>query len=194
MARPKTFDRTQMLDKAVELFWDRGYEATSINDLLDHLGIRRQSLYDTFGDKHALFLEALKRYDERQNSVSVIGILEGPGSGKEVIERVFHTAVQILKQTKPPRGCLIVNTMVELAPHDEEVARWIAERVAQTQQAFYRALTRAYEEGELQAQHDLLALARFLTAALQGLNLTARANGDPDQLQDIANVALSVLF
>src|SRR6266700_5433476 len=109
MARPKTFDRTQMLDKAIELFWDRGYEATSINDLLDHLGIRRQSLYDTFGDKHTLFLEALKRYDQRNSAT--IDILEGSGSGKEAIERVFHRAVQTLGQTKPPRGCLIVNTM-----------------------------------------------------------------------------------
>ena len=191
MARPKTFDRTQMLDKAIELFWDRGYEATSINDLLDHLGIRRQSLYDTFGDKHALFLEALKRYEQRYNAT--IDILEGPASGKEAIERVFHTAVQTLGQIKSPRGCLIVNTMVELAPHDEEVAQWIAESVAHTQQAFYRALMRAYEQGELQTQQDLLALARFLTAALQGLNMTARAISDPVQLQDIANVALSVL-
>lgn len=191
MARPKTFDRTQMLDKAIELFWNRGYEATSINDLLDYLGIRRQSLYDTFGDKHTLFLEALKRYEQRDNVT--IDILEGPGSGKEAIERVFHRAVQILGQTKPPRGCLIVNTMVELAPHDEEVAQWIAESVARTQQAFYRALTRAYEQGELQTQQDLLALARFLTAALQGLNMTARAISDPVQLQDIANVAFSVL-
>jgi AcrR family transcriptional regulator len=65
MARPKTFDRTQILDKVVELFWDWGYEATSINDLLDYLGIRHQSLYDTFGDKHGLFLEALERYDQQ---------------------------------------------------------------------------------------------------------------------------------
>jgi TetR/AcrR family transcriptional regulator, transcriptional repressor for nem operon len=172
------------LDKPISLinvvwphkpFWIR-----SINDLLDYLGIKHQSLYDTFGDKHRLFLEALKRYEQRYNVT--IDILEGPGSGKEVIERVFRTAVQTLGQTKRPRDCLVVNTMVELAPHDEEVAQWIAERVARIQQAFYRALRQAYEQGELQTQQDLLALSRFLTAALHGLNMTAKAISDPAQL------------
>ncbi|WP_201374939.1 TetR/AcrR family transcriptional regulator [Ktedonobacter robiniae] len=192
MARPKTFNRTQMLDKAIELFWSRGYEATSINDLLAYLSIKRQSLYDTFGDKHTLFLEALKRYEERA-SASTIGVLEESGSGKEAITRVFRATVQQLGQTIPPRGCLIVNTAIELAPHDPEVAQFVAASVARTQEAFYRALLRANEQGELQTQRDLTTLARFLTASLQSLNITAKATRDAAQVRDVASVALSVL-
>ncbi|WP_165422878.1 TetR/AcrR family transcriptional regulator [Ktedonosporobacter rubrisoli] len=192
MARPKTFDRTQMLDKAIELFWNRGYEATSIHDLLAHLGIRRQSLYDTFGDKHTLFLEALRRYEAR-NIASTVDVLEGPGSGKAAIEAVFRSTVQTLACTEPPRGCMIVNTAIELAPHDEEIARCVSASVTRTQQAFYHALVRAQEHDEIHPQLDLLALARFLTSSLQGLNITAKAVRDARQLQEIANVALSLL-
>lgn len=192
MARPKTFNRTQMLDKAIELFWAQGYEATSIQELLAHLGIRRQSLYDTFGDKHTLFLEALKRY-EAQRIVTTVALLEGPGSGKQAIEQVYQDTVRILMHTTPPRGCLIVNTAIELAPHDPEVAHYIAESMERTQQAFYHALTRAREQDEIHLQGDLTALAHFLTSSLQGLNVTAKATRNAQQLQEIASVVLSVL-
>src|SRR5437588_10770448 len=100
MARPKTFDRTEMLDRAMELFWYRGYEATSIHDLLEHLEISRQSLYDTFGDKHALFLEALKRYEEK-GKASMVATLNGSGSGKEAIAHTFRNTIQSYAQSRP---------------------------------------------------------------------------------------------
>ena len=149
-------------------------------------------MYDTFRDKHTLFLEALKRYEERSTSATA-AILEGPGSGKAAIEKVYYDTVRILAHTTPPRGCLIVNTAIELAPHDPEIAQCIAQSIERTQQAFYAALTRAREQGEIHTQSDLSALARFLTSSLQGLNVTAKAIRNEKQLQDIANVALSVL-
>src|SRR5713226_9548064 len=132
MARPKAFDRTEMLDKAMELFWCRGYEATSIHDLLEYLGINRQSLYDTFGDKHTLFLEALQRYEKR-GKASMVATLEGVGSGKEAIERVFRNTIQSYAQARPRCGCFVVNSTIELAPHDPEVAQCVTESLACTQ-------------------------------------------------------------
>ena len=192
MARPKAFDRTEILDKAMELFWYRGYEATSIHDLLEHLGISRQSLYDTFGDKHALFLEALNRY-EQQGKASMAAVLDAPGSGKEAIARAFRYVVQSYAQKTSRRGCFIVNSTIELAPHDPEVAQYVTESFACTHQAFLRALQRAQEQGELHAQHDLNSLARFLTTTLQGIHVAAKAGTDLAELHDVARVALSVL-
>jgi TetR/AcrR family transcriptional repressor of nem operon len=192
MARPKTFDRQEMLDKAMELFWLRGYEATSIHDLLTYLGINRQSLYDTFGDKHTLFLAALNRYEER-GKASIIATLEQPGSKKEAIEHVFRDLIQSYAQSRPRRGCFIVNSTVELAPHDPEVAACVAESFACTHKAFCRALSVAQEQGELRTEHDLESLARFLTTTMQGLHVAAKAGTDLAALHNTAKIALSVL-
>ena len=192
MARPKMFDRTERLDKAMELFWSRGYEATSIHDLLVHLGINRQSLYDTFGDKHTLFLETLKRYEEL-GKPALLAELEGPGSGKEAIERLFRNTIEAYERGRPRRGCFMVNATIELAAHDAEVAQCVAKSFARTQQAFLHALTRAQEQGELHTQRDLESLARFLTTALHGLQVAVKAGADLADLRDIASVALSVL-
>jgi TetR/AcrR family transcriptional regulator, transcriptional repressor for nem operon len=192
MARPKAFDRTEMLDKAMELFWYRGYEATSIHDLLEHLGINRQSLYDTFGDKHTLFLEALNRYKEL-GQTPMVEILEGPGSGKEAIARVFRQTVQSYAQDRPRCGCFVVNSTIELAPHNPEVAQCVVASFERTQQALSCALTRAKAQGELYTQHDLEGLARFLTTMLQGLHVAAKAGTDLVQLHEVARIALSIL-
>jgi len=193
MARSKEFNRESVLDKAMNVFWHRGYEATSIQDLVDNLGINRQSMYDTFGDKHTLFLAALKHYEEVKG-VEMVETLERPGSGLTAIKQMFAALVQEVSGDAQHRGCLMVNTAIELAPHDSVIAVQVARNVRQGEDAFYRTLCRAQEQGELRTQRaDLRALARFLMNAVQGLKVMAKVNPTATSLQDIVDVTLSVL-
>jgi len=193
MARPKEFDTTEVLNKALEIFWYKGYEATSIQDLTKHLGIGRQSLYDTFGGKRQLFFAALKRYTE-QKTTYVVSILEKTSSGKAAIERVFRELVKTLTDAELCIGCFMVNTAIELAPHDREIGNIIESNMEQEVQALYHALTRAKSQGELNDRHqDLMALARFLNNTRYGLVVTAKSTSNPAVLGEIVDVTLSML-
>src|ERR1051325_11856562 len=116
MGRHKEFDREQALHRAMEVFWSRGFEAASIEHLVEHMGINRQSIYDTFGDKHSLFLQALDRYRETQ-SRRVFEILDRPGSVKRNFKLLFQEAVDKSLSEEGRRGCFLGNAMAELAGH-----------------------------------------------------------------------------
>src|SRR5215207_4045492 len=121
MARHKEFDRDEALHKAMEVFWSRGYEAASVGELVEHMGINRQSLYDTFGDKHALFLQALDRYHEVE-SRKLLDLLERPGSVKRALRQLFTGVVEGSLCDGGRRGCLMGNAMSELAGRCEATA------------------------------------------------------------------------
>ena len=190
MPRTKEFRPEEALDAAMHLFWSKGYGATSMRDLLDGMGIGRGSFYDTFGDKRALFLAALDRFESVRTSW-VIGTLEG--SGLDGIEEVFRRSVDGLVRFEPRRGCLMANTAIELAPHDAEVAGRISRYVRRTEAAFEGALVRAREAGEIPPGKDPRALARFLVNNLHGLRVLARAGSDRSTLEDAARITLETL-
>jgi TetR/AcrR family transcriptional regulator, transcriptional repressor for nem operon len=192
VARTKEFEPEMALDSAMDLFWRRGYEATSVHDLLAEMGIGRGSMYDTFGDKRALFLAALDRFEESRVS-RADEILEGSASAVEGIRRLFETTIEGLVSYEPRRGCLLANTAVELAPHDEEVAARISRYVRHTEDAFERALVRGRATGEIPADRDPKALARFLVSTLHGVRVLARAGVDRAVLDDSVRMALEVL-
>src|SRR5258707_10646914 len=114
MARQKEFDRDEVLHKAMEAFWTRGYEGASVQDLVKHMGINRQSIYDTFGDKHALFLQALDHYREIE-SRRVFELLERPGPVKKNFRQLFERVVEKAISEEGKRGCFVGNSMAELA-------------------------------------------------------------------------------
>src|SRR6201986_4496734 len=114
MARHKEFDRDEALQKAMEVFWSRGYEAASIQDLVEHMGINRQSLYDTFGDKHSLFLQALDRYREVEGR-KLFGLLEQSGSVKRALRQGFEVVVEGSLGGGERRWCCVGNATSELA-------------------------------------------------------------------------------
>jgi len=176
----------------MDLFWRRGYEATSVHDLLEEMGIGRGSMYDTFGDKRALFLAALDRFEETRVS-RADEILEGSASAVEGIRRLFETTIEGLVSYEPRRGCLMANTAVELAPHDEQVAGRISRYVRRTEDAFERALVRGRATGEIPADKDPKALAHFLVSTLHGVRVLARAGVDRAVLDDSVRTALEVL-
>jgi TetR/AcrR family transcriptional regulator, transcriptional repressor for nem operon len=192
MARTKEFEPEAALTKAMDLFWRRGYEATSVQDLLLEMGIGRGSMYDTFGDKRALFLAALDRFEESRVS-RADEILDNSASATEGIKNLFESTIEGLVSYEPRRGCLLANTAVELAPHDEEVAARISRYVGRTEEAFERTLVRGQARGEIPADKDPKALARFLVSTLHGVRVLARAGVDRAVLDDSVRTALEVL-
>ena len=192
MARHKEFDRDEALHKAMEVFWSRGYGSASIQDLVEHMGINRQSLYDTFGDKHALYLQALDRYGEVEGR-RIFELLEQPGSVKRSLRQLFGGIVQGSLCEGQRRGCFMGNAMSELAGRCKETAARTCSNMAATEEAFYRTLLRGKKEGELKGVRDARAVARFLYCNLQGLVLMAKATQDRKTLEDVVKITLSVV-
>ncbi len=192
MPRTREFEPETALQDAMELFWLKGYEATSMRDLLEGMGIGRGSFYGTFGDKRSLFLAALDRF-ERTRTAWIPEVLQEGDSPVEAIRYVFERSVKGLVSFEPRRGCLLANTAVELGPHDPEVAKRISGYVRRTEDAFEDALVRARAAGEISEEQDPKALARFLVTNLHGLRVMARAGADRETLQDTVEVVLGVL-
>jgi AcrR family transcriptional regulator len=173
------------------VFWEKGYEATTTDDLRNAMSIGRQSLYDTFGDKHRLFLEAFALYNS-ESSAAFRSMLEDTPSALEGIERVLM-AVPSQTAAGRSRGCLFVNTASELSAKDDEVACVVRTLRASGEAQFERAVRRAQAAGEIARGADARALGRFLFSTLQGLRLTAKSGAPPEFLRDIARVALAAL-
>lgn len=193
MGRNKEFDTTLVLRKAMEIFGHYGYEGTSLQNLLDGLGIARQSLYDTYGTKKDLFISAVKHY-EKEKTASVISCLERPGSVKEAIAAIFHEGAAVLKDEHRRKECFILHSAIDQVPHDMEIAKFFEQDRALLEQAFYQALVRAQEQGELSGRHNnLYALARYLNHARYSLTQIAKLTSDPEVLDDNVAIILSAL-
>ncbi len=191
MGRPYEFDREETLSKAMDLFWEKGYKATSIDDLVDRMGIKRGSIYNTYGDKHSLFIAAVEYYAQEVTS-KTIKVLESPGSPLENIKLFFETIVNTPSDRKT-RGCLISNTVVELAPHDEKVAETVRIILEKIQTAFLNCLNKAVELGELPKDTDTQALSHFLATNTHGLIVTGKSAVNNKQMKDVVNIILSTL-
>jgi TetR/AcrR family transcriptional regulator, transcriptional repressor for nem operon len=192
MARPKSFDEEAVLDQAMQLFWERGYEGTSLADLEAHLGLGRQSLYNSFGDKHALFLKALDRY-KREVGDAIVASLNAPDAGLPAIRAFFHSAVQSHTSPGPRRGCLLTKTISELGAEDPAAllrcnhARDVLER------SFRHALIGAKERGEVSADLDVEATATLLGIQNYGLNVMATTGATGEQLHAAVEALLAGL-
>jgi TetR/AcrR family transcriptional repressor of nem operon len=192
MARPREFERDVVLDRAMRVFWSRGYEATSIQHLVVRMGIQRGSLYGAFGDKRALFFAAIDHYD-RVVTERLLATLEGSGSGKEAIRRFFRLKVELSLEPGRPPGCLVTNSAAELASRDRETAAKVGAVLAKIEAAFRRAVVRAQRAGEIERTRSARALARFLTSSAQGLSVMAKASPDRAALEDIIAVTMAAL-
>ncbi len=191
MVRTKQFDKHAALDDAMELFWQRGYHATSIQDLVDRLGVNRQSLYDTYGGKDALFLAALDRYREMQ-AAPVLRLLEREGPAREILRDFFQGFAEALL-SDDFKGCFMANTATELASQDETVARVCSAHARQFEATLSGLLVRAQQAGEISSKRSPLQLARFLQNTMNGLAVTAKATRDRRVLNDVVDVALATL-
>jgi TetR/AcrR family transcriptional regulator, transcriptional repressor for nem operon len=191
MGRTKQFDRHAALDGAMAVFWAKGYNGTSMQDLVDELGVNRQSLYDTFGGKHELFEAALARYREFQ-SVPIRRTLEGEGPVGEVLREFFNGMINNLIASDG-KGCFMVNSTAELAAQDDAVFNTCSANARQVEAAFTGLMVRAQQAGDIPADRSPLQLARFLLSTLNGLAITAKATRDRKVLADVVEVALGAL-
>lgn len=176
----------------MELFWRDGYASTSLQALLDCMGISRQSLYNAFGDKRNLYLACLDRYIERRAS-GMLSQLEAPDAGyAEVIGFFDGLRQREAKPAETPRTCLIGRSCVELGADDPDVAERVQAHMYRTMQAFRNALKNAVARGEVEPL-DPDAVSRHLTATLQGLGMMRRAGATLEELGGAVGVALSVI-
>lgn len=190
MARSKEYDEDEVLRKAMVLFWTQGYEKTSMQDLVEHMGIHRRSMYDTFGDKHELFMKALERYDEIiETSINLQ--VKQLDSVKKAIRRLFEMA--ILKNEKEPIGCLTVNTAVELSLHDKEVAEKVVKSFSKTENLLFELLLCGQKSGEISNHHDAKRLSQSIHNSLVGLRVLAKTTDNKEKLESIIDMTLSVL-
>ncbi len=190
MAGVKQFDQNEVLDRAMAVFWERGYEATSIEDVLAATGINRGSLYATFGNKQRLFLAVLDHYADKVGT-PLSAELADPDP-RRAIERMFAAIIQRTSDPSWPRGCLNTNTSLECPGSGDAISRTIAERLGQQESAIYRVLQRAQAEGALDRAQDCRALARFFVGVAQGLNVVHKAGADPAMLKDMVTVAMRI--
>ncbi|WP_406508746.1 TetR/AcrR family transcriptional regulator [Streptomyces sp. NBC_00212] len=193
MARTKEFNPDAALQSALELFWRRGYEATSMADLVEHLGIGRASIYATFGNKHELYLKALDRYAEHRDP-ELLAELSGPGPALPAVRGVVRRfAAESTTRTSRLTGCFVTNTAAELAPHDDAAARRVELSWEHIETLLRSALVRAQAQGELAADRDPRGLARMLLVFLQGVRIVGKASGEPGRVRDAAEQILTVL-
>lgn len=181
-----------VLDRAMRVFWSRGYEAASISHLVDRMGIQRGSLYEAFGDKRALFLAAIDRYD-RVVSAELLACLAEPASGVGAIQAFFQRKIELSLEPGRPRGCLVTNSATELGSRDRGAASRVGSVLAKMEAAFHQAVVRAQAAREIDPLRDPRALARFLTSSAQGLSVMAKTFPDRAVLEDIAVVILAAV-
>ncbi|MFO7271235.1 TetR/AcrR family transcriptional regulator [Sphaerobacter thermophilus] len=191
MARTKEFDPDAALQAAMELFWAKGYEATSVADLVEHLGIGRGSLYATFGDKHQLYLAALRRYQETQPPV--VELLSQPGPVLPAVRALVERYAEEAACDTERRGCMLVNAATERLPADRQVARVVEAGWDTLETALTAALIRARAQGELSPDKDPRALARFLLVVLQGIRVVGKGEASASRVRDAAAQAFAIL-
>jgi len=190
MARNKEFDENEVLRKAMELFWIQGYEKTSMQDLVKYMGIHRRSLYDTFGDKHTLFIKALDHYNEIirtriENEVNQLN------SVKDAIRQLFEMV--IVRDKQHLIGCLTVNTAVELSLHDDQAAEKVVESFSKTELLLNNLVLSGQKSGEISRHHDAKKISEFLHNSLVGLRVMTKTTDDIEKLNNIIDITLSVL-
>lgn len=192
MARTREFDSNEALEKAMKVFWQKGYANTSIEDLVSATGVNRYGLYDEFENKHGLFLAALDHYQSAVVGM-LFGIVEQPRASLRDIREYFAKLVELSSTEMGKLGCLMANSASEVAPHDKRAANKIEKFRTRLQLGFKKALINAKDAGELPAQFDVEQTADFLTGVMQGLSVMARSHASPRMLENIVEVALSRL-
>ena len=192
MARAKSFDIEKAQQQAMQLFWQKGYAATSIEDLAQTLHLSRSSLYDTFGDKHTLFLTVLRLYSH-QVVRRIERLLNESSSPIAVLQTLFDELIILVGTKKGDLGCFMVNSIAELVPYDSDVAEIAAAYSHTLQRLFTDALTRAAEQDLVTAEQTPTHLAAYVFNAIQGMRILIKSGATREQLQVISDITLHTL-
>lgn len=195
MPRQTKFNRDKALDNALEVFWLKGFESTTVRDLGQHMELHPGSLYGTFGEKRDLFLEVLDRY-ETTFTPQLIRILAKPGMKIKAISELFNFVIDYLLKESGPTGCIMTNTAVEVGESDEVIKTKVLNHFCRLEDAIFRCLEIANSQGEFKinkTDEELLSLAKFLNTTLQGIRVIAKVNPNKNALVLIQQTALSLL-
>ncbi len=192
MARTKVFDEEEVLNKALNLFWEKGYNGTSAQELVDGLGISRSSLYDTYGDKYQLFKNSLLQY-RKKFAGAMIEMIDGSNDFEKTLKEVFHYVVTESLQEKFSKGCFMVNSSVELAPHNLEIAEIVNDNMQDIEDALFRLIKKGQDVEQFSKSHTARSLARFVFNTISGLRVASKSGADKKVFDDVVKVTLSAL-
>lgn len=192
MARPREFDETVVLDAAVQCFWAYGYEATSVRDLAHSMGITGASLYNAFGDKRALYHQALNYYVV-QRSQERLDRLESQLPPKEAISGFFDEIIECSLGDPQHKGCMVVNAALEMAPHDPECQQAVAKVFKQLEAFFRRCILAGQRAGSISFAPSADDLARMLLGIHLGIRVLSRLQPEREQLESLVRPALALL-
>ncbi|EOS58946.1 MULTISPECIES: TetR/AcrR family transcriptional regulator [Paenibacillus] len=190
MARSKEFDENEVLLKAMRLFWEQGYEKTSLQDLVEHMGVHRRSLYDTFGDKHTLYLKTMEKYARITNAAIKTEVQRGR-TALESIRLIFDYLIET--NGDQPIGCFFVNSATELAYRDPEVSKLTSELFGNEEQLLTELIQQGQQAGDISPGLDPRLLASSLHATMLGIRVMRRTSTDKQKLHQIAEVSMEML-
>jgi TetR/AcrR family transcriptional repressor of nem operon len=188
----KKFDETEALDKAMLAFWAHGFEATSVQDLVDCMGLNRGSIYAAFGGKRQLFLRALSHYESSRRR-AWLEALKRDHSPRAAILALFQGAIGAALSDPDRSGCFLINTAIELSPHDEEIAETVAAGLSETEAFFHALIVEGQSAGEIPDHVDPLGTARTLLGLLAGLRVLARSRPERALLETLSRQAAALL-
>ena len=192
MARKKNFDEGEVLEKALHLFWEKGYNATSVQDLVDRLGVNRASIYDTWGDKHGLYLETLKRY--RQHTASnMLQRLRSEKSAAAIVREFLFDIVKDSVQDNRAKGCFMSNSATEMANCDQTVHSIFTDNRLKMEAVLNELIKEGQDAGEFAKNFPSEALARFVFNNAGGLRILAKGTISEKELNEVVDVTLSAL-
>jgi TetR/AcrR family transcriptional repressor of nem operon len=192
MARPREFDPEEVLAKALQVFWQNGYSATSLDDLESGMALKRQSIYGAFGDKRSLFLKTLKLYHE-QGVTFVREHLHRLNSPKQSVYATLRFMAQETANSGEKCGCFMAKMAFELADHDPEVAAEVRSMSQRIEDLFTEVIQRGQDRGEISNQQSSRTLARFLISFINGLRVLEKTQPSITEVENLVSVALSVL-
>ena len=192
MARQKEFEREEVLEKALEVFWCKGYNATSFQTLTEGMCINRQSIYDTYGDKHALFIEALKHY-YKKNSECLAAHFSQPKPVKVLFMSFFENTIINTTCRQKDKGCFLQNVTLEMVPEDPEVQDIVNQNLQNLAQTFEATIRRGIQSGEIITSQSPETLSMYLVNTAQGLITLGKTITETSKLRSVAEVAINAL-
>lgn len=191
IGRSKEFDKVDVLHKAMLVFWEKGYDATSIPDLLTAMGLSRSSLYETFTDKETLYLEALRHYKNIRNYKR--NLLANASSAKDGIRQYFDHQIASAFDEDLPKGCLITNATIGMNTPDEQLRKLIQEGFEELEQAFYELLRKGQQTGEISSEKDIKALSLLLLNLNHSINVVSKVKNNRKVMDDMMNAVIEMI-
>jgi TetR/AcrR family transcriptional repressor of nem operon len=190
VVRTKEFDPDEALGKAMLVFWEQGFEHTSMQDLVTHMGVHKRSMYDTFGDKQELFIKALTRYcDKAEKSLRLA--IENATSARKTLRALVEKS--IVDGSVHSRGCLLVNSATELAARDEQAAELVERHLAGSQRLLAELIVKGQRAGEIDDRRDAVRLSRLVFNVWLGMRVQVKAGATRKQLDQMAGDMLALL-